>query len=127
MIEKCILIRCGMKKIINCKTPCIGNGFLNFLQESNQYVYFGWINSLKISVANLYFYGQQIEGIVSEWLKCCCQWAVDEVSLLIGKWLSVLKLTKIEICCHDRIWGYQQEAISNFLLFYSTHFSLYIT
>ena len=88
-----------MKKEINYKAPFIGNGFLNILQKSTQYL-------LKISVATLYFYEQQIQGIVSDWLKCCCQWAVDEVSLVIGKWLSVLQLTKIEICCHDRISGY---------------------
>ena len=51
-------------------------------------VFFGWISSLKISISSLYYYEQQIQGIVSGWLKCCCQWAVDEVSLVIGKWLS---------------------------------------
>ena len=76
-----------MKKEINYKAPYIGNGFfVDVLQESNQY--FGWIYLLKISVATLYFYEQQIQGIVSDWLKCCCHWAVDKVSLVIGKWLS---------------------------------------
>ena len=104
-----------MKKIINYKTPYIGNGFffVNVLQKSNQYVL------LKISVATLYFYEQQIQGIVSDWLKCCCQWAVDEVSLVIGKWLSALKWTKIEIVSAVMTEFqdiYQQEPISKFLL-----------
>ena len=107
-----------MKKEINYKAPYIGNGFfVDVLQESNQY--FGWIYLLKISVATLYFYEQQIQGIVSDWLKCCCQWAVDEVSLVIGKWLSALKWTKIEIVSAVMTEFqdiYQQEPISKFLL-----------